>query len=304
MAQRPIWRGHLRLALVSCPVALYSAKHDRNTIRFNMINPETGNRIRMVTLDAETGEPVERSKTVKGYQFKKDHYLLVTDEDLDSVKVESSSMMTVDKFVEANSIDPVYFDASYYLVPDGEAGKDVYAVLREAIAKTGRIALTRVVIGQRERTIALRPMDGGLVAHTLHEDRDLNSAKPLFEDTASIKIDPEMVQLAVQLIDRQTGRYDPSDVEDRYETRLRAMLEAKLKGEGLEVEETIEPDRSNVIDLMAALKKSLQGAEREASAAAATTEAKPAARSAPAAKQLRKQKAAAQAATKSPRKRA
>jgi hypothetical protein len=169
MAQRPIWRGHLRLALVSCPVALYSAKHDRNTIRFNMINPETGNRIRMVTQDAETGEPVERSQTVKGYQFKKDHYLLVTDEDLDSVKVESSSVMTVDKFVEANSIDPVYFDASYYVAPDGEAGKDVYAVLREAIVKTGRIALSRVVIGQRERTIALRPMEGGLIAHSLYE---------------------------------------------------------------------------------------------------------------------------------------
>ncbi|MBV8578430.1 MAG: Ku protein [Acetobacteraceae bacterium] len=304
MAQRPIWRGHLRLALVSCPVALYGAKHDRNTIRFNMINPETGNRIRMVTLDAETGEPVERSKTVKGYQFKKDHYLLVTDEDLDSVKVESSSMMTVDKFVEANSIDPVYFDASYYLVPDGEAGKDVYAVLREAINKTGRIALSRVVIGQRERTIALRPMDGGLIAHTLHEDRDLNSAKPLFEDTSTIKSDPEMVQLAVQLIDRQTGRYDPSDVEDRYETRLRAMLEAKLKGEGIDVEETIEPDRSNVIDLMAALKKSLQSAEGEAPAAAAATKAKPEAQSGPPVRQSKNPKAAAQAATESPRKRA
>ena len=305
MAQRPIWRGHLRLALVSCPVALYSAKHDRNTIRFNMINPATGNRIRMVTQDAETGEPVERGQTVKGYQFKKDHYLLVTDEDLESVKVESSSVMTVDKFVEANSIDPVYFDASYYVAPDGEAGKDVYAVLREAIGKTGRIALSRVVIGQRERTIALRPMDGGLIAHTLHEDRDLNNAKPLFEDTTGIKTDPEMVQLAVQLIDRQTSRYDPSDVEDRYETRLRAMLDAKLKGEGLEAEETAEPDRSNVIDLMSALRKSLQaGAEGEAPAAAAATKAKSAAQPVPAAKESKKQKAAAQAATKSPRKRA
>jgi DNA end-binding protein Ku len=304
MAQRPIWRGHLRLALVSCPVALYSAKHDRNTIRFNMINPETGNRIRMVTQDAETGEPVERGQTVKGYQFKKDHYLLVTEEDLDSVKVESSSMMTVDKFVEANSIDPVYFDASYYIAPDGEAGKDVYAVLREAIAKTGRIALSRVVIGQRERTIALRPMDGGLIAHTLHEDRDLNSAKPLFEDTTGIKIDPEMVQLAVQLIDRQTSRYDPSDVEDRYETRLRAMLEAKLKGEGLDAEETAEPDRSNVIDLMSALKTSLQQGGQGGEAAAAAAKGKPAAEPDPAPKESKKQKAAAQAGTKSPRKRA
>jgi DNA end-binding protein Ku len=303
MAQRPIWRGHLRLALVSCPVALYSAQHDRNTIRFNMINPATGNRIRMVSVDAETGDPVERGQTVKGYQFKKDHYLIVTEEDLASVKVESSSVMTVDKFVAANSIDPVYFDASYYVAPDGEAGKDVYAVLREAITRTGRIALSRVVIGQRERTVALRPADGGLVAHTLHDDRDLNSAKPLFEEAGEIKTDPEMVQLAVQLIDRQTGQYDPSDVEDRYETRLRAMLDAKLQGEGLATEDTTEPDRSNVIDLMSALKKSLQASAEPPSSAPPAQGQRPA-ESAPATKEKQKPKAAAQAAAKSPRKRA
>ena len=298
MAQRPIWRGHLRLALVSCPVALYSAQHDRNTIRFNMINPATGNRIRMLTVDAETGEPVERGQTVKGYQFKKDHYLIVSEDDLASVKVESSSVITVDKFVAANSIDPVYFDASYYVAPDGDAGKDVYAVLREAITKTGRIALSRLVIGQRERVIALRPMDGGLIAHTLHDDRDLNSAKPLFEDTRDIKVDPEMVQLAVQLIDRQTGQYDPSDVEDRYETRLRAMLEAKLKGEGLEIEDTTEPDRSNVIDLMSALKRSLQASAETPASAPPTQRPSPE----EPAKEAKKPKA--QAATRSPRKRA
>ena len=118
---------------------------------------------------------------MKGYEFKKNHYLIVTDEDLDSVKVESSAVMTVEKFVDADSIDPMYYDASYFLAPDGEAGKDVYAVLREAIAKTGKVALTRVVISQRERTVALRPMDGGLMAHTLYEQRDLNSPKELFE---------------------------------------------------------------------------------------------------------------------------
>ncbi len=160
MAQRPIWRGHLRLALVSCPVALYSAKHDRGAIRFNMINPETGHRIRMVTVDGETGDALERRNLVKGYEFKKDQYLILNDEDFDSVKVESSSMMTVEKFVEADLIDPIYYDASYYLAPDGKAGEDVYAVLREAIQKTGRVALSRVVISQRERTIALRVMEG------------------------------------------------------------------------------------------------------------------------------------------------
>jgi DNA end-binding protein Ku len=257
MAQRPIWRGHLRLALVSCPVALYNAHHDRATIRFNMINPETGNRIRMMTQDSETGQELQRRNLVKGYEFKKDHYLIVTDEDLDSVKVESSSVLTVEKFVDADSIDPMYYDASYFMAPDGQAGEDVYAVLREAISKTGKVALSRVVISQRERTIALRPMGAGLMAHTLHEERDLNSPKELFEDAARLKTDPEMVSLATQLIQRQSGRYDPSDFEDRYETRLRAMLDAKLKGEGVDIEEEAPVARSNVIDLMSALKKSL-----------------------------------------------
>jgi DNA end-binding protein Ku len=204
---------------VSCPVALYNARHDRASIRFNLINPETGNRIRMITQDADTGQELERRSLVKGYEFRKGKYLLLNDEELDSVKVESSSVMTIEKFVDAASIDPVYYDSAYFLVPDGEAGKDVYAVLREAIAKTGKTALSRVVISQRERTIALRPMDNGLMAHTLYEDRDLNSPKQLFDDLAGIKTDPEMVQLATQLVQRQSGKYDPADFEDRYETR-------------------------------------------------------------------------------------
>ena len=181
MAQRPVWRGHLRLALVSCPVALFSAKHDRTSIKFNLINPETGNRIKMVTQDAETGKELQRRDLVKGYEFRKDQYLLLTDDDFDSVKVESSEAITIEKFVDTESIDPVYYDSCYFLAPDGKAGVDIYAVLREAIAKTGKTALARVVISQRERTIALRPMGEGLMAHTLYEDRDLNSPKELFD---------------------------------------------------------------------------------------------------------------------------
>ena len=257
MALRPIWRGHLRLALVSCPVALYNARHDRATIRFNMINPETGSRIKMLTVDGETGQEVERRNLVKGYEFKKNTYLIVTDEDFDSVKVESSSVMVIEKFIDSDSIDPMYYDASYFLAADGQAGEDVYAVLREAIANTGKTALTRIVIAQRERTVALRPMGAGLMAHTLYEERDLNSSKDLFEDAATIKTDPEMVALATQLVQRQAGRHDPADLEDRYETRLRAMIDAKLKGEGIDQSDEADPDRGNVIDLMAALKSSL-----------------------------------------------
>ncbi len=258
MPARPIWRGHLRLALVSCPVALWNARHDRAGVRFNLINPETGNRIRMVTQDAETGKELERRNLAKGYEFRKDQYLLLSDQDFDSIKVESSSVMTIEKFVDTDSIDPVYYDAAYFLAPDGDAGRDVYAVLRQAIAKTGKTALARVVISQRERTIALRPMGDGLMAHTLYENRDLNSSKDLFDGLAEIKIDPEMVQLATQLVQRQTAQYDAADLDDQYEIRLREMIDAKLKGEGidLEAEAPVAKD-TNVIDLMAALKQSL-----------------------------------------------
>jgi DNA end-binding protein Ku len=264
MPQRPIWRGHLRLALVSCPIALYSANHDRGSLHFNLINPKTGNRIKMVTQDAETGDQLSRGDLVKGYEYKKDGYLIVTDEDFESARIESSSTVKIDKFVDAHSIDPIYFDASYYVAPDGDSGEDVYVVLRDAIAATGKVALSRVVIARREHPIAIMPMGKGLVAHTLHEERDLNDYAGLFDHLPAAKPDPDMIQLAKQLIDRQTGDYDPADIEDRYETRLRAVIDAKLKGEGIEPEETAEPDRSNVVDLMAALRKSLgQAGENE-----------------------------------------
>jgi DNA end-binding protein Ku len=249
-------------------VALYNARHDRTSIRFNLINPDTGNRIRMITQDAETGKELERRDLVKGYEFRKNQYLLLNDEDLNSVKVESSAVMTVEKFVDADSIDPVYYDAAYHLAPDGDAGRDIYAVLREAIAKTGKVALSRVVISQRERTIALRPADGGLMAHTLYEERDLNSGQELFEGMDGIKVDPEMVELATQLVQRQAGKYDASDLEDRYETRLRALIDAKLKGEGIDAAEEPEIVTSNVVDLMATLRKSLGQVDEEEPAAA------------------------------------
>ncbi len=277
-AQRPIWTGHLRLALVSCPVALYSANHDRGSLHFNLINPKTGHRIRMVAQDAETEQEVSRRDLVKGYEFKKDTYLVLTDEDFEGVRIDSSSTIKIEKFVDGTSIDPIYFDASYYLAPDGDAGLDVYVVLRDAIAGTGKMALARVVIARRERAIGILPMGKGLVAHTLHEERDLNSPEELFHDLPSGKPDAEMVQLAKQLIERQSGVYDPADVEDRYEARLRAVIDAKLKGEGIEDTEEVEPDRSNVVDLMSALRRSLGQTGGDKPAKPKKSAAKPAAK--------------------------
>lgn len=222
----------------------------------------------MITVDAETEKEVERRNLVKGYEFKKNTYLLLTNEDFDSVKVESSDVMNVEKFVDAGSIDPLYYDSGYYLAPDGTSGRDVYQILREAIGRTGRVALSRIVIGQRERVVAMRLFGDGLAAHTLYEQRDLNDARDLFDKPGHV--DEEMVKLATQLIDRQTAAYDPSDIEDRYETRLRAMLDAKLKGEGIDLGAAPEPPAANVIDLMAALRKSLNETEPTAAPAGAS----------------------------------
>jgi DNA end-binding protein Ku len=256
MAARPIWRGHLRLALVSCPVALYTVHRARGDLHFHLINPKTGHRVRMITLDAETDEELPRSDLVRGYEFEKGRYVTLEPKDFESAKIESSSVLTVNKFVDAGKIPPIYFDTSYYLAPDGEAGRDVYAVLREAIAKSDKAALSRVVIAQRERTVAILPFGTGMVVHTLHEKQDVSDPKELFEPVAEEKPDQEMVKLAVQLLDRQTAPFEPSDLEDRYESRLRQVIEAKLAGESVSPAEE-EPRRDNVIDLMAALKQSL-----------------------------------------------
>lgn len=255
MADRPIWRGHLRLALVSCPIALYTAHRESSNLHFHFINPKTGNRVRMVTLDADTDEELNRRDLARGYEFEKDQYVLLEDEDFERARIESSSILNVEKFVGIDDIDPVYFENSYYVAPDGDAGLDVYVVLRDAIREAKRCALSRVVIARRERAVALLPMDGGLVAHTLYEERDVASPAQYFSSVPTTRPERDMVALARQLIERQAGRFDPADMEDRYEARLRAVIDAKIRGATPRTERLHEPGK--VVDLMAALKKSL-----------------------------------------------
>ncbi len=275
MAERPIWRGHLRLALVSCPVSLHSVLRASGDLHFHFINPKTGNRVRMVTLDSETDKEVSRQDLVKGYEYEKDRYVLLDEKDFASARIESSSIMTVGKFISRETIHPIYFDTSYYLVPDGEAGQDVYVVLRDAIAASGKAALSRLVISRRERAVAILPLDEGMVVHTLHEPRELYAYDKLFERIPDQRPDAEMVKLARQLIERQEGKFDPADTEDRYESRLRDVIDAKLKGEGIQPEDIEEPRGDNVIDLMAALKRSLGQGDKPA-ATAASVRKKPA----------------------------
>jgi DNA end-binding protein Ku len=183
--------------------------------------------------------------------------VLLDDDDFEKARIDSSSMLNIGKFVEADSIDPVYFDSSYYVAPDGDAAQDVYVVLRDAIRQAKAVALSRLVISRRERAVAVMPMQNGLILHTLFEARDLSDPKNLFAGVPKEKPDADMVKLATQLIDRQSAKFEPADVEDRYEARLREVIAAKIKGSGLKAARTEPEARGNVVDLMAALKKSL-----------------------------------------------
>ncbi len=287
MAERPIWRGHLRLALVSCPVALYSTRHESAALHFHFINPATGNRVRTITLDAGTGDELSRRDLARGYEFEKDQYVLLDDADFEQARIESSATIKVEKFVDAGAIDPTYYDSSYYMAPDGDAGQDVYAVLRDAIRQTGRLALSRLVIARRERAVAIMPMERGLVVHTLQEAKDMHDPTALFEKVPMGKPDVDMIELAVQLIDRQTAPFDPSDMEDRYETRLRQVIEAKVKGQTVTAEPQPQDD-GKVVDLMAALKRSLGQAGKPAPATKPAPDRQPGGQAPPAKKPTRK----------------
>ncbi len=277
MAERPIWRGNLRLALVSCPVALFSVKQPSEELHFHYINPQTGHRVRMVTQDAETEQQLSRGDLKRGFEFERDRYVLLDEEDFERARIDSSGTLSIDKFVRSDSIDPVYYDSSYYMVPDGQARDrqdDVYVVLRDAIEKTGRVALSRLVLARRERAVAVMPMQNGLVLHTLHDMREITDPGQLFGELPQTRPDKEMLALATQLIDRQTARFDPADMEDRYEARLRAVIEAKLRGAAPEPEPAQE-EHGNVIDLMAALRRSL-GEDAPKAAGGKRTAASPA----------------------------
>lgn len=263
---RPLWRGHLKLSLVSCPVAIYNAITASEDIRLNMLNPETGNRIKMKTVDAETGEEVDRADTVKGYQFQKDRYVTLTNEELDELKVESSTIMDIEQFVPRDALDPRYYDHFYYVIPDGEAGEEAYAVIREAMNKSNTFAITRAVISRKERVIALRPCTKGLMGYGLREATDIRDTDAFFDDIEAVSVDKDMLSIAMQLVEKKTAEFDPSKFEDRYEARLRQLIDAKTKG--IELEEEPEAEVPNVVNLMDALQRSLRGekSERRASA--------------------------------------
>jgi DNA end-binding protein Ku len=257
MAPRPNWKGFLKLSLVSCSVALYTATSTSQRISFNIINRKTGNRIRYDVVDAETGEVVEKEDRVKGYKVDKNDYLLLEDEELENVALESTHTIDIEEFVPVSDIDRIYLDESYYIVPQDKVAQEAFAVIREAMRKEGLAGLARVVIYRREHLLLLQPRGKGLLATALRYKNEVRDEDEYFDEIPNVKVAPDMLKLATHILETKKGEFKPEKFEDRYEDALKVLIKAKQQGKTPPV--VSEPKQSNVINLMDALRRSAKG---------------------------------------------
>jgi DNA end-binding protein Ku len=249
---RATWNGFLRLSLVSCPIYLTPATSEARNIRLHQLNPETGNRVKQTLVDSETDEPVERAEVVRGYEYERHQYVVIPDEELKALKIESSQTVDLDRFVKRDGIDPLYFDAPYYVYPDGKIAVETFRVIGEAMAETGRVGIGRIVLASRERLVLVEPRGGGMMMFTLRSADEVR--KPEFGDIEG-EADSEMVAVAKTIIERRAGEFDPAEFRDRYQDALRELVESKAEGKAPARKRAAE--QPQVIDLMEALKRSL-----------------------------------------------
>ena len=256
MAPRANWKGFLRLSLVTCPVALYPATSESEKVSFNQLNRQTGHRIKYIKVDQDTGDEVPNEDIVKGYELEKGQFIEVTKEELEELALESTRTIEIDEFVDKADIDPRYLIRPYYLRPDGKVGHDAFAVIRETIREMNKVAIGRVVLTNREHIIALEPMDKGLVGTLLRYPYEVRSEQEYFDEIQDVKVTKDMLDLARHIVNQKSGSFEPDKFEDRYENALVELLNQKRKGEP--VRTTAKPrDTGNVINLMDALRKSL-----------------------------------------------
>ena len=259
MAARPYWKGQIRLALVSIPVEIYSATRSGATIAFNQIHEPTGKRIKYEKVVPGVGA-VDPEDIIKGYEVSKGSYVLLDDEELEAVKLESKKTLELTQFVDAHEIDAIYYDKPYYVVPADDLAEEAFIVLREALRREKKIGLGQLALRGREYVVSLKPCGRGMVLETLRYADEVNKAASYFRDISDAKPEPDLLDLATTLIDKKTARFDASDYHDRYVDALHDLIERKRKGKTIETEEEAPaPSRgSNVVDLMAALKRSLE----------------------------------------------
>lgn len=250
---RPSWSGHLRVSLVTCPIALAPATTEADRIRLNQINPKTGNRISLKPVDAETGEPVERGDVVKGYQYEKGRYVVLDKADLDDLQIESTRILDLTSFVDRDSVNELFVETPYYVYPEGKTGVDAFRVIAQAMRNRKKVGIGSIVLTSREHPVMVEPHEEGLMMSLLRTAEEVREAE---FDLPKDKLDAEMVRMAEEIVERLKGKWEPAKFRDRYQDALHELIEAKVKGLPREKRPTAE-EPSNVIDLMAALKRSL-----------------------------------------------
>jgi DNA end-binding protein Ku len=274
-----VWKGYITFGLITIPVRLYTAARTER-VSFNQIHGVCGSRIKQQTFCPHCDRVVERSELVKGYEVEKDRYVIVNDEEVKQVAPPSSDNMEISEFVKAQGIDPIYFDASYFMVAE-EAGKKAYHLLLETMRKSGYSAIAKITMHQREYTVVVRPNENGLLLHTMFYPEEVREV-PEFRRDENVTVRPQEVELAEKLVEGLATDFDPSKYQDEYQGRLMQMIEAKRDGQS--VEGPAPKKRAPVIDLMQALQKSL-GELPQRKPAAKAAQSEPAAAAGPAKKQ-------------------
>jgi len=259
---RPYWKGYLKLALVSCPIALHAACSTAERIAFRQINKATGNRLRKQLIDEETREPVAPEHKGRGYEVAKGQYLIVEDAEFDAIEIESTHTIEIDSFVPRAQVDQRFLDTPYYVTPSEPVGQEAFAVIREAMRGKGMVALGRLVLSKRERVIALQAYDKGLLGTTLRYPYEVRSAEDYFCDLPELTIAPDMLTLAEHILDRKAGEFNPATFRDRYEEALLAHLKAKQAGVPERKQMFAAPQR--VVNLMEALRRSVAAETKSA----------------------------------------
>ena len=261
MAARPIWRGQIRLALVSIPVEIYSATKSGAQIQFHQVHEPSGKRIKYEKVVPGIG-PVDRDEIVKGFEVSKGHYVLLDPEEIESVKLESRKTLDLVQFVDVSDIDPMYFDKPYFVVPADDLAEEAFVVLRDALRAAKKVGVGQLAMRGQEYVVALKPCGRGILLETLRYADEVNKAQSYFREIGNAEPDADLLDMASMLIERKSGKFDPSEFHNRYVDALHKLIQQKQRAKGEKVIQDPDADASptkgsNVIDLMAALKKSL-----------------------------------------------
>jgi DNA end-binding protein Ku len=276
MAPRPAWKGYLKLSLVTCAVELTNVVTHTEKVSFRVLNRKTGNTVKRIYVDAETGKPIDEGNEIKGYELDDGDFVHIEEDEIAAVQIESSHTMALDGFVDKASIEQIYLDTPYYVAPADKVSEEAFAVIRDAMAGKKMAGLARIVLYARERPVVIEPLGKGMVLTTLRYDNTVRQPDTVFGDIKAVKTDQEMTDLAELIIDKKKAKFDPSKFEDKYEDALLELIRAKKAGKKAPKAETA-PKPSNVVNLFDALKKSLSDG---GAAKGSAKKAKPAAKSA------------------------